>query len=214
MRKRGIKVILNILGNHDQAGVARLSNMGAREFAKELAAYCRAYNLDGVGFDDEYAGALPDPNNPWFARVGGPEAASRLLYETKKALPDKTVMVYYYGTIAPSTLVSVDGVKPGQYIDYVVDDYGGTARPADGMTLRNCSAYSVELNRSDGSDVTVESTQAFKDAGYGYYMLFGMNANNALQDAVCRKVCKGLYGEDLLSPTHYYKKNDTTRYKK
>mgnify|MGYP002553091756 FL=1 len=39
LRKRGMKVILGILGNHDAAGVAQLSDMGCREFAKELAAY-------------------------------------------------------------------------------------------------------------------------------------------------------------------------------
>ena len=66
LRKRGMKVILGILGNHDAAGVAQLSDMGCREFAKELAAYCNAYNLDGVGFDDEYSNS-PDLSNPWFA---------------------------------------------------------------------------------------------------------------------------------------------------
>ena len=93
LRKRGMKVILGILGNHDAAGVAQLSDMGCREFAKELAAYCNAYNLDGVGFDDEYSNS-PDLSNPWFAPWSS-AAASRLLYETKKAMPDKTVMVYY-----------------------------------------------------------------------------------------------------------------------
>lgn len=97
LRKRGMKVILGILGNHDAAGVAQLSDMGCREFAKELAAYCNAYNLDGVGFDDEYSNS-PDLSNPWFAPWSS-AAASRLLYETKKAMPDKTVMVYYLGAI-------------------------------------------------------------------------------------------------------------------
>jgi len=80
LRKRGMKVILGILGNHDAAGVAQLSDMGCREFAKELAAYCNAYNLDGVGFDDEYSNS-PDLSNPWFAPWSS-AAASRLLYET------------------------------------------------------------------------------------------------------------------------------------
>ena len=47
--------------------VLQLSDMGAREFARELAAYCRAYNLDGVAFDDEYSNS-PDLSNPWLAR--------------------------------------------------------------------------------------------------------------------------------------------------
>ena len=83
LRKRGMKVILGILGNHDAAGVAQLSDMGCREFAKELAAYCNAYNLDGVGFDDEYSNS-PDLSNPWFAPWSS-AAASRLLYETQES---------------------------------------------------------------------------------------------------------------------------------
>ena len=55
LRKAGMSVIISILGNHDQAGVAQLSEMGAKEFAREIAAYCRGYNLDGVAFDDEYS---------------------------------------------------------------------------------------------------------------------------------------------------------------
>ena len=65
LRKRGMKVILGILGNHDAAGVAQLSDMGCREFAKELAAYCNAYTLDGVGFDDE---SLPSRAIPGLRR--------------------------------------------------------------------------------------------------------------------------------------------------
>ena len=42
LRKVGMKVIISILGNHDEAGVAQLSDMGAKEFARELAGYCRA----------------------------------------------------------------------------------------------------------------------------------------------------------------------------
>lgn len=82
LRKRGMKVILGILGNHDAAGVAQLSDMGCREFAKELAAYCDAYNLDGVGFDDEYS-TSPDLSNPWFTQWSY-DAAARLCYETKR----------------------------------------------------------------------------------------------------------------------------------
>ena len=74
LRKRGMKVILGILGNHDAAGVAQLSDMGCREFAKELAAYCDAYNLDGVGFDDEYS-TSPDLSNPWFCLLYTSDAA-------------------------------------------------------------------------------------------------------------------------------------------
>lgn len=55
LRDRGIKVILSILGNHDKSGVANLDGEAAKAFAQEIAATCKAYDLDGVFFDDEYS---------------------------------------------------------------------------------------------------------------------------------------------------------------
>ena len=218
LRKRGMKVILGILGNHDAAGVAQLSDMGCREFAKELAAYCNAYNLDGVGFDDEYSNS-PDLSNPWFAPWSS-AAASRLLYETKKAMPDKTVMVYYLGGIN-SRMPSVDGVEPGMFVDYAVADYGGTAAPMQGMTVKQCSGMSIELNRGSG-DSSEGTARSKKEAGHGYYMFFALGHTNSLvsdfsdyrfQVSRCQSVARGLYDEELLMPEYYYKKNDATRYK-
>lgn len=218
LRKRGIKVILGILGNHDEAGVAQLSDMGAREFAKELAAYCYAYNLDGVGFDDEYSG-YPNLSNPWLTSKSG-AAASRLLYETKKAMPDKTVMVYYLGSIYSNTIKAVDGVQPGEFVDYAVADYGQTTRPMDGMSLKQCSGMSIELNRGSG-DSSESGARSKREAGYGYYMFFALGHTNSLvsnfssyrsQVARCQSAARGLYEEELLMPTHYYAKNNATRY--
>ena len=92
-----MRVIISILGNHDQAGVAQLSEMGAKEFAREIAAYCRGYNLDGVAFDDEYSND-PVLSNPWLAEHSV-EAGSRLMYECKKAMPEKIVSLYSLGSL-------------------------------------------------------------------------------------------------------------------
>lgn len=215
LRKRGIKVILGILGNHDCAGVAQLSDMGCREFARELAAYCYAYNLDGVGFDDEYSGAANPDVNPWLAYPSG-AAASRLLYETKKAMPDKTVMVYYLGNIYDYSITAVDGVEPGEFVDYAVADYGRAAGPMQGMTLSQCSGMSIELNRGSG-DSSESTARSQKERGYGYYMFFALGHTTSLsgndgfrsyknQVNRCQNVARGLYGEELLMPTHYWKK--------
>lgn len=218
LRKRGIKVILGILGNHDASGVAQLSDVGARQFAAELAAYCKAYNLDGVGFDDEYSN-YPDLNNPLFTSPSK-EAAARLLYETKRAMPDKTVMVYYLGNIY-SNIPAVDGVQPNEFVDYAVADYGGAAAPMAGMTLKDCSGMSIELNRGSG-DSSESRARNSRNEGYGYYMFFALGGTNTLvsnfssyryQVGRCQTAAKGLYEDELLMPEYYYKKNDTTRYK-
>lgn len=62
LRRRGVKVLLGLLGNHDITGLAQLSEQGAKDFAREVAQYCKAYNLDGVNYDDEYSNS-PDLSN-------------------------------------------------------------------------------------------------------------------------------------------------------
>lgn len=211
LRKRGIKVLLGILGNHDAAGVAQLSDMGCREFAKELKSICDAYQLDGVNFDDEYS-ALPDLDNPWFTSAGsGP--ASRLCYETSKLMPERLVTVFLWGHLYG--LNTIDGFLPGEYVDIIVANYGSSASPWPGMTKKQCSGASTELNLNPGSASETKGNTVRND-GYGYYMWFALNpAKYSSQLNPIASACKGLYsdkGYTMKPVTHYYKKNDTTRY--
>ncbi len=103
LRKAGIKVLLGLLGNHDGAGIANLSEYGAIEYSKTLANAVKKYKLDGISFDDEYSnyGQL---SGEWFESASA-ENASRLLYYTKESMKeivpwDTYTMVYYYGTIS------------------------------------------------------------------------------------------------------------------
>ena len=212
LRRRGIKVILSVLGNHDIAGPAQLSAMGAREFAKELAACCEAYNLDGVGFDDEYT-QKPDLSNPWLA-AHTTDAAARLLYETKKAMPDKTVMVYYLNEMN-ARIPAVDGMSPNLFVDYVVPDYAQSvaAAPMTGMTVKNCAGASINLSFGSGGTDDQEIAASRKAAGYGYYMFYNLNPSNyQTQISKINYVCNGLYGQPVSAPKYYYKQGDATRY--
>ena len=209
LRKAGMKVIISILGNHDEAGVAQLSDMGAREFARELAAYCDAYNLDGVAFDDEYSSA-PDLSNPWFARRSY-YAGSRLMYECKVAMPDKIVSLYNLGYMYSNELHVIDGVTPGEYCDYAVGDYGWVAQPGIGMTYKQCGGMSVELNKLYTAS-EIENTARNRRDIYGYFMYFALNPDKyGTQISYCNAACKGLYDEELVSPTYYYPKNSNVR---
>ena len=214
LRKCGIKVIMGVLGNHDDSGLAQLSDPAARDFAAELAAYCETYGLDGVCFDDEYSNVNPDTSNPLFTRPSM-AAAARLLYETKKAMPHKTVMVYYLGNITPY-IPAVDGVDPGYFVDVAVADYSTInpgATPMTGMPLKNCAGASIEMNLLKG-DWKTETARKQKAAGYGHYMFFSLNPDNYAwrgQVTMVRSVASGLYDETLDQVTHYYKKEDTER---
>ena len=136
LRRKGIKVLLDILGNHDRAGLGGLSDYGCQEFGRELAQICLDYKLDGIAFDDEYS-SYESGATEWFCGNSNSQQAARLCYETKKAMtelvPWETWMHLYYLGNLQSNLpsVTIDGVThlPGEFIDNVCADYGRSATP-------------------------------------------------------------------------------------
>lgn len=218
LRKKGIKVLLDILGNHDQAGVAGLSDYGCEQFGKELAQICYDYKLDGIGFDDEYSN-YDYSTTQWFTSPSSKQAA-RLLYETKKAMkelcPWETwIHLYYLGYIGsglPS--VTIDGVEhqPGEFVDNVCADYGGAASPVKGMDLSGCAGYSVQLNY--GQTMSADRAKQLMERGYGWIMWFafdpsgtgtvGNNRTHSLQQF--RNMAQGCYGQNVLDPKNVYNK--------
>ena len=217
LRKKGIKVLLDILGNHDQAGIAGLSDWGCEQFGKELAQICLDYKLDGIGFDDEYSSY--SGSGKWFAGPSSQQAA-RLCYETKKAMkelcPWETwVHLYYLGYIQSSLpSVFIDGVehKPSEFIDNVCADYGGAARPVNGMGLSGCAGNSIQLNY--GNSISSESAKALMNQGYGWIMWFAFdpsgtgtvsnNRSHSLKQF--RNVAQGCYEQNVLDPKNVYNK--------
>lgn len=209
LRKRGTKIIMAVLSNGDMTGVAQLSKQGAKDFARELAQYCKVYNLDGVCFDDEYQGA-PDLNNPALAERSK-EAAARLCYETKQAMPDKIVAVYALNNMYSSSTTVVDGVTMKNWIDIVVGDYGRDPSqiPYGDLTPKNCSGQSIEFERGTGGDL---QGQRLIDQDAGWFMAFSPKPKN--YSNVFRRLsdAKTLYGSPLLEPTIFYKDFDSTPY--
>lgn len=218
LRKKGIKVLLDILGNHDQAGVAGLTDWGCEQFGKELAQICYDYKLDGIGFDDEYSNYTYSTTQ-WFTSPSSKQAA-RLLYETKKAMkelcPWETwVHLYYLGYIGsglPS--VTIDGVEhlPGEFVDNVCADYGGAASPVKGMDLSGCAGYSVQLNY--GQSMDADRAKQLMDRGYGWIMWFSfdpsgtgtVSSNRAHSLQQFRNMAQGCYGQSVLDPKNVYNK--------
>ena len=202
LRKRGIKVLLGLLGNHDESGLAQLSELGARDFAGKLAAICNAYNLDGVNFDDEYSNS-PDFNNPLFTTPSS-DAGSRLMYETKKAMPDKYVTTFQYSYMRGTDYV--DGVEAGMWLDIAVANYGSSARPLKGMTNANCSYNSVEMMRS--GYISEANARSCRESDYGYYMVFALWATGRQGDrnhfGAVDNLARGLYGSSLVKPQYYW----------
>ena len=222
LRKKGIKVYLGLLGNHDAAGLAQLSDWGAHEWAQEVAEACRTYKLDGVNLDDEYSSA-PDLNNPWFTSHSS-YAASRLCYELKMALKEKCywpteVSVFEWGAIynlPPVTLEDGTEIPQSQFLDWSCANYMSTSYPYGDLTYANCSAASIQLNYGN----TVYGIQNAIDNGYGWMMWFAFDpsgtggiANNRVHSMnQFRKVAEQLYGSQMAEPQYVYNKVGNGKY--
>lgn len=199
LQKRGIKVVLGILGNHDRSGVANLSTEAARQFAQEEKAICDAYNLDGIFFDDEYS-SYQNPVPPGFVSPSS-AAASRLCYETKKAMPNKLVCAYAYGST--SSLPDIDGQQSGTFVDYGIHDYGGSSDLSSnypGMLKSGMALYSEEFSR--GYFASESNLKNLRNNGYGAHMIFAMDPNgsnfSSRQLPAMQQIAKTLFDDELI----------------
>ena len=199
LQEKGMKVILGILGNHDRSGVANLTKEGAIKFAQELKAVVDAYELDGIFFDDEYSSY---GNYPGFASPSN-EAASRLCYECKQIMPDKLIEVYVYSRTG--SLSSVDGHKPGEFIDYALQDYGrygDLSSNYEGLSPKGMIQGSSEFGQ--GRIISFNTATAIKTDGYGGTMVFGLTPRNGYVSRL-NNITRAFYGEETVLTGSYAK---------
>lgn len=217
LRRRGIKVYLGLLGNHDEAGLAQLSAWGAKQWAVEVAETCRLYSLDGVNLDDEYS-KMPDVDNKWFAMPSA-KAGARLAYELKMALSDRCawdteVSIYEYGALYDIPSLTIDGIThtPSEFVDFIVADYGGKVYPYADFTYAHCSGASIQLNQ--GGELSQRVAQTAVDKGYGWCMWFafdpsgsgGTPSNREHSMAQFRVAADFFYNSEMAEPLHVYNK--------
>lgn len=210
LRERGIKVFISVLGNHDASGLAQLSDAGARAFAQEMKALCEGYGFDGVNYDDEYSNS-PDLSIPWFTSRSQ-AAGNRLYYETWKAMPDKEMMSYQYGSALGNG--AVDDVLPGEYMSWAVGDYGRRGVAYEGMTNAQVSYQSSEFAqwRSTPTESTVSQWMA---SDYGLWMIFSLwnDSKNLQRDWNSMNIlAKAIYGCELKKPTKFYPQTKSLEY--
>lgn len=220
LQERGIKVILGILGNHDMAGISTLSVDASRQFAQDVKQTIEAYGLDGVFLDDEYTdySAAASSGNPLF-KERSVEAASRMGFDMKQAMPDKLVISYKYEDLYSA--VEIDGHQPGEFFDYVVNDYWDTRNPVEtypglrqdqaGTGSWNCSEWS-QCIPANGSWTQRFSLEGMRQDGYGVMMIFNFRNDPGywMTPYIVNdlgKTAQAFYGEDLQYDGIYYDKD-------
>lgn len=174
LQQKGIKVLLDILGNHQGAGICNFPNReAARDFALQIANTVYTYGLDGVDLDDEYS----DYGNNG---TGQPNSSSfvMLLQELKIAMPDKLITWYYIG---PATTRQVyNGDNAGNYINYGWNAYYGTYSAPSIPPLANSkiSAAATWIQNTSASTLSTLATNT-KNDGYGVFMWYDLKGTNA-----------------------------------
>ena len=197
LQDRGIKVYLSILGNHDRANVDNLADETARYYAQEIKNYCDVYKLDGVFYNSEYA----SPISPAPAGFVTPSnaAAARLFYEVKKLQPERDNIIYTYDF---SSLPSVDGVQPGEFMDFIWTNYGGSyinESGFPGVPKFNLGIYSWEFTQGRTSgDLT-----SLRNQGYGLHVHFG----NTVRQSAMQQSARALYDDELVYDGKVYTKD-------
>lgn len=178
LQQKGIKVLLDILGNHQGAGISNFPNReAAKDFALQIANTVYTYGLDGVDLDDEYAGY---GNNG----TGQPNSSSfvMLLQELKAAMPDKLITFYYLG---PATSrQSYNGDAAGNYIDYSWNPYYGTysAPNVPPLTKSKLSAAATWIQNTNPQSTSTATLTTLatntKNDGYGVFMWYDLGGTN------------------------------------
>lgn len=217
LKDRGIKVLLSLLGNHDGSGLANMSDERCRDFAQAIADTLDKYNLDGVFFDDEYSEYNKDLGAQGFAGLnnrGSVQCASRLSYETKKAIGDRWVVLYKYSAF--NSQVAVDGVQPGEYLDYVLTDYGQcgvwpsiASSSFPGLEKSQYGPYSINM----GGYTNFSNVKKNRSDKYGALMLYNCdqesgNFSYSYLDTL-DKVARSIFDDSIVVEDTHYKKDWT-----
>lgn len=175
LHDRGIKVILSILSSGEQdTGMcfSCVEESRSKDVARMIADYCYTHHLDGVFFDEEYGVKRSDiPGVSYYPSV---TQTSRLLYETKMAMPDKEIVAYNYSYT--SRLTAVEGVYPKDYVDWVVNDYQSwsTGSYEGGMPLSKMTPCSMNCANSSYArwTATESNLNKLKNGGWGGFMIY------------------------------------------
>lgn len=208
LQAKGIKVVMTILGNHDEAGMGNLSEAAAKDFAKELKAYLDIYGLDGIDFDDEYTNYNNSNPGVGFEKRSRANFA-RLVYECRQVFGNKLIGVYEYGSL-DSPDGEVEGVKVGDIVDYMTYGYyqnqnsnGAFGRESSHFQNLPKSKYSPlpwkindELN-GGWYNFDKSKFQRVKDEGYGIQMFYNPKPLMYQYYVLLSEVSKVLFDDEV-----------------
>ena len=184
LKSLGIKVLLDVLGNHENAGWGCFTTYaGADAFAVQCANAVTQYGLDGIDIDDEYSTCTTNTSSLVLAVSALRARLGTTKYITKALFSD----IQYFSA-------TYNGKKAGDILDYGWEmTYGNTNYSGRLQPYVNAGMAKTKLNIGvdvNGSDQTTAS-QFIKNNGYAGVMVYNV-ANNSQTNL--SKVSNALYG--------------------
>ena len=182
LQRRGTKVLLSVLGNHEGAGFANFPiRHDADRFAAQVARVVHRCHLDGVDLDDEYSeygkNGTGQPNEDsfvWFVR-----ALRRHLG------PHKLLTLYSIGPSVDRTVSAVGNASDD--LDYAWNPWYGTYQEPSvpGMPRSRLGAAAVDWGHTSTEMVQTMASRTIRD-GYGVFMTYDlrMSTNPSLVQAM------------------------------
>lgn len=167
IQDEGTAVLLGVLGDWANKGLANMTTAEADYFATKLAYVVSLYELDGVCFDDEYSGTSTVTSGSY----------SRVITKYRELMPDSIIAVFDWG--ATSSISSTAASE----IDLANHGYFGSIVPyyysdIPGMDKARWSPMSFNLGNTLNT-YTIQSQAAYtKNNNYGHMMFFNMRTRN------------------------------------
>ena len=191
LQEKGIKVLLTVLGNWDGISVASMNDTQTTQFAQILAYVVDRYDLDGIGFDDEYSGTS--------VTVAG--SYGSLINKLENLMPaGKLITVFQWGSYGSSQI----NYTQGSMIDYAYHGYFGassyiSSSSISGVTNDRWSPISINLgyNYSEGNLISIyENAMNAADGQYGAMMTFNIRRSSDVDPMpVFEMLADGAYGD-------------------
>lgn len=164
LQAKDIKVLLTVLGDWQEIGVANMTNTQADQFATILAYAVEKYGLDGIGFDDEYADyPYGSVNNTSY---------SRIITKLHELMPsDKLITVFDWGnthTINSEAAACIDYVYHGSFGMY------NTSCNINGINANEFAPVALNLGTDYSSSLVRYWAEKALEEGYGAMMCFNL----------------------------------------